>query len=175
VETIKVGKGKKAKTETVLVLGFSGALNAGAADDPNAYQLAPIIKVKARGKGKHRQPSRIKLGTAVAPASTVYNASNHSVTLTPRGKLNAAKPEELTINATLVTDALGRPIDGNDDGQPGGNYVATFSRGGVTIGGVAAVRTGNQPATIPAAIDAVLARGELAGLRHVDRVRPDPR
>ena len=128
VETIKVGKGKKAKKETVLVLQFSGALNAGAAGNANAYQLAQIIKVKATGKGKHRQPPRTKLGRPVAPASAVYNASNDSVTLTPRGKLNLAKPEELIINAALVTDTLGRPIDGNDDGQPGGNYVATFGR-----------------------------------------------
>jgi hypothetical protein len=26
-------------------------------------------------------------------------------------------------------------LDGNDDGQPGGNYVATFSRNEVTAGG----------------------------------------
>jgi hypothetical protein len=37
---------------------------------------------------------------------------NDSVTLTPQGKLNLAKPEELTMNAVLVTNAFGRPIDG---------------------------------------------------------------
>jgi hypothetical protein len=45
VETIKVGTGKKAKKETVLVLDFSGALNAVVADNTDAYPLARIIKV----------------------------------------------------------------------------------------------------------------------------------
>jgi hypothetical protein len=40
VETIKVGKGKKAKKETVLVLDFSGALEAVSADNARAYELA---------------------------------------------------------------------------------------------------------------------------------------
>jgi hypothetical protein len=171
VETIEVRKGKKAKNETVLVLDFSGALNADAADNPGAYQFAPIIKAKARGKGKHRQPAGIKLGTPVPPALAVYNASNHSVTLTPRSKFNPAKTEELTVNAALVTDALDRPIDGNAEGQAGGNYVATFGRGGVTVGGLAAVRTREQPAAVPAVIDALLARGELSGSRHSVQIR----
>jgi hypothetical protein len=49
------------------------------------------------------------------------------VTPTPRGKLTASKPEELIVNGSLVTDTLGREIDGSDDGQPGGDYVATIS------------------------------------------------
>ena len=69
VEKIKVGKGKKAKKETVLVLQFSGALNASAADDAGAYQLAPVIKVKASGKGKNRKPATTKLGALVPVAS----------------------------------------------------------------------------------------------------------
>ena len=109
MEKIKVGKGKKAKKETVLVLEFSGALNAGTADNANAYEFAPVIKVKATGKGKHKKPATTKLGKAVAPAKAVYTASNNQVTLTPRGTLNLTKPEELIVNAVLVTDALGRP------------------------------------------------------------------
>ena len=49
-ETIKVGKGKKAKKETVLVLDFSGALNAGAADNANAYQLARSSRSRPRAR-----------------------------------------------------------------------------------------------------------------------------
>ena len=63
MEKIKAGKGKKAKKETVLVLQFSGALNAAAADNANAYELAPVITVKAKGKGKHKQPATTRLGT----------------------------------------------------------------------------------------------------------------
>ena len=134
VETIKRGTGRKAKKETVLALYFSGALDAASADNASAYQLAPMIKVPAKGKGKHRTPPTIKLGPPVALTSADYSASDDSVTLTPRGKLNLAKPEQLTVVATLVNDALDRPIDGNDDGQPGGNYVAVISKSGVTVG-----------------------------------------
>ncbi len=30
--------------------------------------------------------------------------------------------------------SVGRPLDGSDDGQAGGNYIATFSRSGMTLG-----------------------------------------
>jgi hypothetical protein len=62
VETIKVGKGKKAKKETVMVLDLSAALNRSAADNAGAYELAPVIKVKATGKGKNRKQATTKLG-----------------------------------------------------------------------------------------------------------------
>ena len=56
--------------------------------------------------------------------------------LTPRGKLAASKPEELIINGSLVTDTLGRAIDGADDGQAGSDYIATISGTRVTTGGI---------------------------------------
>ena len=65
LEKIKAGQGNKVKTETVLVLQFRGALIAGAANNVNAYELAPVITVKAKGKGKHKQPATTKLGTPV--------------------------------------------------------------------------------------------------------------
>ena len=43
-------------------------------------------------------------------ASAVY--SNNQVTLTPRVKLTSSKPEELIVNGALITDTLGRGIDG---------------------------------------------------------------
>jgi hypothetical protein len=161
VEKIKVGHGKKAKKETVLVLQFSGSLNAGIADNVNAYGLAPIIMVKAHGKGKHRVPARTELGKPVTPASAVYAAGSNRVTLTPRGTLSLAKPQELIVRAALVTDVQGRPIDGNDDGQAGGDYIATLSGSRVTVGGLPLARKQTHPAVVPAAIDALLARGEL--------------
>ena len=84
LEKIKAGQGNKVKTETVLVLQFRGALIAGAANNVNAYELAPVITVKAKGKGKHKQPATTKLGTPVAPALAVYTASNNQVMLSPR-------------------------------------------------------------------------------------------
>ncbi len=165
VEKVKVGKGKKAKRETVLVLRFSGALNAGAADNVGAYQLAPVITVKAKGRGKHKKPATTKLGTPVTPASAVYSASSNQVTLTPRGTLNLRKPEELIVSGALLTDTLGREIDGSGNGQAGSEYIATLSGGRAAVGGLPLARTQQQSAFVAAAIDDLLARGELTRRR----------
>ena len=175
VETIKVGKGKKAKKETVLVLNFSGALNAASADNAGAYEFAPIIKVKASGEGKNRKPATTKLGAPVAPASAVYNPSTNSVTLTPRGKLTASKPEELIVNGALVTDTLRRQIDGSDDGQTGSDYIATISGTRVTAGGLPLARIRQQPVTVSDAVDTLLASGELTLLARALRADPKAR
>jgi hypothetical protein len=169
-EKIKAGKGKKAKKETVLVLQFSGALNAAAADNANAYELAPVITVKA----KHKRPGTSRLGAPVPPASAVYNPATNQVTLTPRGTLNPTKPEELIVNGSVVTDALGRPIDGDDDGQPGSHYIATLTGARVTLGGLPLARAREQ-STVSTAIDALLARGELNGLHRSPRARREAR
>ncbi len=178
-ETIKVGTGKKAKKETVLVLHFSGALDAGAADNASAYEVAPVITVKGKGKGKHKQPPTTKLGTPVTPSLAAYTGVNNQVTLTPRGALNLTKPEELIVNGKLLTDAQGREIDGNDDGQPGGDYIATVSGSRVTAGGLPRARTSKRSTAVSGAIDALLARGELAevtrSLRATARTEHLPR
>jgi hypothetical protein len=164
VETIKVGKGKKAKKETVLLVDFSGALSAASADNAGAYDLASIIKVKTSGKGKNKKPATTKLGALVSMASAVYNPSNNSVTLTPRGKLTASKPQELIVNGLLVTDTLGRGIDGAGDGRSGSNFIGTIHNKTVAVGGLPLARTSERPATVTAAIDALLAHNELLEL-----------
>jgi hypothetical protein len=87
-----------------------------------------------------------------------------SVVLVSATKPNLSQTDRLQIVAADLTDSLGRPLDGNDDGQPGGNYTATFSRGGVTSDGLSLARILDQPGTVPSAIDALLARGVLTGL-----------
>ena len=62
IEKVKVGTGKKAKKETVLVLQFSGALNAGAADNVGAYELA--ASSRSRRPAKARTRSRQQLSWA---------------------------------------------------------------------------------------------------------------
>ncbi len=171
LEKIKVGTGKNAKKETVLVVQFSGALNAASADNASAYELAPIITVKAKGKGKHKKPPTTRLGPPLPPASVVYNSSNNQVTLLLRSTLNLTKPEELTVNATLVTDTLGREIDGDDDGQPGSDYIATINGSRVTPGGLPRARSPERSTTVPVTIDALLARGELADWTRTLRAR----
>jgi hypothetical protein len=34
----------------------------------------------------------------------------------------------VTINTAGLLDTLGRPVDGDDDGQPGGNFVTTLRK-----------------------------------------------
>ena len=128
-EKIKVGKGKKAKTkvETVLQLQFSGALSG--ASNLGAYQLLS-------GKTKKRVTTYNK---RVPLASAVYSASATSwtVMLVPTNKLNLSQPEQLRITAADLTDAFGRPLDGDDNGQPGGDFVAILSKKGVTVASAA--------------------------------------
>jgi hypothetical protein len=115
------------------------ALDASAAANASAYELAPIITVKRRRKGKLKQPPTTRLGTPVAVASAIYNASNNQVTLTPRGTL-ILKPLELIVNAALVTDQFGSEVDGNNDGQTGGNYMAIIRGSRVTAAGLPLAR-----------------------------------
>ena len=147
VETVKVGSRKKAKSTTELLLQFSGALNAGAAQNLGVYHLDQASRTK-KGGTKYNKP--------VALASVSYNASTDTVTLLARSKLNLAQPEELRITASQLPDVHGRPLDGNDDGQPGGDFVALLTKSGVKIESFA------TPSTLTAkAVDALLSAGKL--------------
>jgi hypothetical protein len=99
-----------------------------------------------------RSPTRTNL---------IYDPSNNSMTLTPRGKLTAAKPEELIVNGALLTDMLGREIDGDGDGQPGGDSIAAMRRTMPTTGGLPLART--QAAGEHRGRGRSRARGELTG------------
>jgi hypothetical protein len=63
-----------------------------------------------------------------------------------------------------VTDTLGREIDGTDDGQPGGDCLATINGTRVTTGGAPFARTQRQPAGVADVVDRLLVRGDLAKL-----------
>ena len=52
------------------------------------------------------------------------------MTLQLQGKLVQAPPPQLRITASAIHDAAGQQLDGNGDGQPGGDYVALLARGG---------------------------------------------
>ena len=151
---VKVGNGKKARTksETALELQFSG-LVAGTGDLA-AYQLSSVTTKKVKKKVVTSYKP-IRMASAV-PAS---NPMTSMVSLLPAIKPNLSQSDRILIIAADLTDAYGRPIDGNDDGQPGGNYVAIVTRNGVSPAAVAA------PATMAArAVDAVLGRGHLDGV-----------
>jgi uncharacterized membrane protein YebE (DUF533 family) len=46
-------------------------------DNAAASGLAPIVKLKASGKGKNRKPATTKLGTLVPVASAAYSGSTN--------------------------------------------------------------------------------------------------
>ena len=119
----------KHKTINVIVVQFDDALDAAAAQNLGVFSLTTV----AQGK-KH--PSK-----KVALVQSSYNAAAHTVTLTPQKKLVLSPPLQLQINAAALTDTLGRPLDGKDNGLPGGNFVAMLSKGGVSIESAARFRS----------------------------------
>jgi len=168
---VKVGNGKKARTksETALEIQFSG-LVAGSGDLA-AYQLSSVATKKVKKKAVTSfKPIRL---TSAVPASSPMASS---VLLLPATKPNLSQSDRIQIIAADLTDAYGRPIDGNDDGVPGGNFVATLSRSGVTFGAVplALARTTGKPTATSAVVDALLARDELASVTRAHRPRREP-
>jgi hypothetical protein len=140
----------KKKSTTVLVVSFSGALDQAAAQTLGDYQLV------APGKAK-------KPGKPVALTAAVYDPAMHTVTLTPKGAL-PKKTLQLTINAAGTLDSMGRPIDGNRDGQPGGDLVATFGNTGVQLASVS--RSGRSAQISAQAFDALVVAGRLPTRRE---------
>jgi hypothetical protein len=100
-------------TNTVVVVQFDEPLNAAAAQNLGAYMLASEL------------PGRKHAIRLLPLARSSYNTATNTVTLMPARKLVLGPPVQLRIIASVLTDALGRPLDGNDDGQPGGEFVAT--------------------------------------------------
>jgi hypothetical protein len=113
-------KVSRTRSVNVLVVSYSGTLNPSDAKDLAAYHLFRI------GTGK-------KLGAhdekAIILTSATYDPSARTVTLTPQGTV-AGRGVQLSITAAQMLDSEGRPIDGNRDGQPGGDYVTNLDRGG---------------------------------------------
>ncbi len=155
-QTIKVksGSGKKAKTksETALEIQFSGLVTG--AGDLGAYQLSSVATKKVKKKLiTTYKPIRL---TAALPASS---PTASSVALVPASKPKLSQTDRLQITAADLTDASGDALDGNDDGVPGGNFVATFSKTGVAFA-QPSVRMNARANLDPGAVNAVLEHRE---------------
>ena len=70
-----------------------------------------------------------------------------------------------STNASLVLDAEGREIDGNDDGQPGGNYVATLNKQGVISAAISSARAPGR-ISVPGGRRVVAGRPSRCQNRH---------
>ena len=158
-QTVKIGKGKHAKSTRELVVTFSGALERASAQNLNDYHLVAAGKDKKFGT---RDDTKVKLAAPTYAATA--NPTAYTVTLTPKGTV-PKQPLQLTINAAGTLDAAGRPIDGNRDGQPGGDFQATFQGGGIRLAGIS--QAGFPGRVAPESFDALMAMG------HLDRAYRD--
>jgi len=146
---------------TEVIVTFSGAVNASEAD-----QTTGIYRLVTPGK---KGSYTAKNAGIINLRSAVYNQSTNMVALTPKKPFALTKPVQLQINGLApsgLQDSYGRLIDGDHNGTAGGNAIAILSKKGATIDAVELVRTHSQSTTTTAVIDALLERGELAGLRH---------
>ena len=114
IQTVRLGKSKK--TTQLIVLQFSGSLNAGGAQSIGDYSLATI------------PTSRRQKSKPVALSQATYNPANNTVRLVTRKPLVLTPPLRLSINAARLLDSLGRPLDGDQDGQPGGDFTTALTK-----------------------------------------------
>jgi hypothetical protein len=141
-------KAKHKKPTKVLKVFFSGALNANDANSTAPFVLDSSTKSKKFGT-RFNKPVSFK--------SATYNPTTNTVTLTPRGTI-PNQEMELTINGSVLLDAHGQDLDGNFDGQPGGNYTSLLNSKGLISTGLPAVST---KAVSAKAVDALLFKGHL--------------
>jgi hypothetical protein len=142
VTVLKVSDVVKKKKVTEIIVTFSGAVNSTEAGSTGVYRLATPGK-KGSYTAKNAKVLRLK--------SANYANGTHTVVLIPKKPFALTKPVQLSINGMATSglqDSVGRLIDGNHDGQAGGNATAIVSRGGV--------KTSAANARL---IDAALARG----------------
>ena len=137
----------------MLVVSYSGALDPGHAQDLRDYHLVTAGRDKKFGT---RDDKRVAL------ASATYDPAAHTVRLSPRGNVSNQKLQ-LSITAAGTLDAQHRPIDGNRDGQPGGDFRAIFGTGGVRLASV--LQSGTSGTVSPEAFDTLLVAGHLASTR----------
>ncbi|MHC5543257.1 putative Ig domain-containing protein, partial [Singulisphaera rosea] len=114
-----------------ITLKFSADLDPATATNVDNYILRMPGRDRRWGTGDDK----------IVPVVATYNASDRTVTLTTVGRLNLLislfTPFQLTVMGNSpgnVTGANGKLLDGNHDGQPGGNYSTTLSTGGFFFG-----------------------------------------
>jgi hypothetical protein len=146
IQNIKLSRHKSVKG---IVLQFNEALDAATAQKINSYSLATMPKNK-------RQKSK-----PVALSKATYDASTFTVTLFTKKALALNPPLSLTVKAASVLDSLGRELDGNDSGQPGGNFTAILSKAGVTVTSSRALARSGSLSSV--AVDRALESGILSG------------
>jgi hypothetical protein len=141
---------------TQITVAFSGPVQAAGADVLANYHLT-IAGRHGSFTGRGTKP--------IALGSAVYSGSTDSVTLRPRKAFALSKPVQIRVNRLApseLADDLGRLIDGNHDGQAGGDAVAILSPAGARLAARVARGAAHRP--VGPAVPAGLA--EKGGTDH---------
>ncbi len=102
-----------------IVVHFGEAVTG--ADNPANYHLALVTTKRVRGRIKTvSKPVRIKAVT--------YDPSTFTSAVLPAGKVSPKKVNQLTISGAGIRDAFGRPLDGDQNGTPGGDVVIKIGK-----------------------------------------------
>ena len=113
--TIRPKPKAKARKSMGVSITFNEALGESAALNLASYALSSGRKVKKRG---------IVFNKRLALATATYDKNTRTVTIGIRGKSVPAGPLQLIVRgSTGLADTAGNPLDGDRDGQPGGDYI----------------------------------------------------
>ena len=87
-----------------------------------AEDIAELVEVEIAA-----ETPVVDFDQALAPGAPLVhdNAANNTVRLVTRKPLVLNPSVKMSIDAARLLDTLGRSLDGNHDGQPGGNFSAT--------------------------------------------------
>jgi hypothetical protein len=146
---------------TQILVSFSGAVNAGEAESPARYRLATAGK-KGSFTAKNAQFIKLK--------SSVNDPATNTVTLPPRKPFALTKPVQLLVDGeppSGLQNSYGRFIDGDHNGQSGGNAIAILTKKSVTDHAIVSARIeARELHSRTAVIDALFAHGERGGSRQ---------
>jgi hypothetical protein len=105
-----------------IVVEFSAPVNASEAENTGMYRLTMTGKTDS---------FIAKNASVVKLASATYNAALDEVILKPKRPFSLANCVQVVIDGRQpggLQDSYGRVINGDDDGQPGGDVVAMICR-----------------------------------------------
>jgi hypothetical protein len=154
---------------TEIVVHFSGAVNAAQAKQTGIYRLA---FPGAKGSFTIRNARTIKLKSAV------YNSVDDSVILIPKQPFALTRNVQLQVDGLLpsgLQDSFGRLIDGDHDGQPGGNAVAILSRSGVSLDSWVAQTAAGRSAAQADMVDVLITQDDSVGILPLPYSKKRPR
>ena len=141
------------------MLQFSGALN-----PAQAQSLAPHHLLSGKVKKSHTTYSKPVPFVLVYVQSLGAYRDTHPQGQTQPGSARGA------ADRRLIADRYLRPsLDGNHDGQPGGDFVANLSKNKVTI--LIATSAKAVPRTAAAAVDHLLQESSFAASAAIRRRR----